>query len=416
MQGDRRIPVNSDCGHTYIYISECACGKFNSAFSAEGGDFIHGNCIMRQVYNESGNEKGDATNNDGRINVYHATYRCAIETCNVEYTFERYTIADHAHCKETTYYVYTVDGVEYKFTAVNNEAHTCGEEVKVEDVQILDYTVPHMRETCSVCGEVINDYLYLTDKYGRTVVYYNYLESYGYAYVIYSDCTYTSYTIDENLNCTSNDDKYTDGYNPKAYMHANSWWNYNHIEGSCTQVGRDEKYCEACHTVETWTSGYPEGHSFVYDYDNEFYVCTRCGVQSTKGNDANFIMEDFSSVKHYDNVYNMLSYGYFAVGFFNKYCQRSVDVYVILNYNDADDSGEWLSVDYERHYVNEGYNDKYGCFNTAYGKVVLDNESLLTAVANSGVTEITSISVSFTYYDAASDTYLSEILTIYTAE
>ena len=109
----------------------------------------------------------------------------------------------------------------------------------------------------------------------------------------------------------------------------------------------------------------------------------------------------------------MINWGYIAAGFYNKSCHRAVNVYVVLNYADVGEA--WLDdVDYERHYVNEGFNDKYYEHNNVYGKVVIDNESLRAAVENSGVTDITSISIVFSYYDT-NDTYLNEILTIYEA-
>ena len=125
-------------------------------------------------------------------------------------------------------------------------------------------------------------------------------------------------------------------------------------------------------------------------------------------------MEDLSNLEYYDSVDAMLKNGDFSVGFYNKHAQRGVEVYVLVNY--GTDGEQWLNVDYERHYVNNGYNYEHNVYNTLCGVVVIDNASLIEAIEASGVSQIDSISVSFTYYDVDSDTYLSEILTIYIAE
>ena len=125
-------------------------------------------------------------------------------------------------------------------------------------------------------------------------------------------------------------------------------------------------------------------------------------------------MEDFSNLEYYDNVADMLKNGDFKVGFYNKSCYRTVTVYVVINYVDKNNTGVWLEVDYERHYLNESFNDKYG-YNTLCGVVVLDNESLVEAIQNEGIgySEIDSISIAFSYYEV-DDKYLNEILTVYT--
>lgn len=414
----RIIPVDSACGNTYVSLKICACGKFSEHYTWNGYGFIEGNCIIGLLEEEYEDvvdkENGELKYPDGRFGVYRATYRCAVEGCNVEYTFDRYTIHYADECKARTFYTYNVNGTEYTLVATE-DFHTSEGYEELPNVQVGPYSVPHGRTTCSICHEVVEDYLYLEDKYGRVLVNYNNLTGSGTMRIFNSDCTYQDYKLDENLNYYLQGGN-GDGYYGDDYLgyynkqHADVWYDgYHHIEGTCTQAGRDERYCPACHLIENEVSHYPEGHSFEYDYDRELYVCYRCGVESTKGVDANFIMEDFAHLNDFSNdIFDLLKYHQIAVGFYNKNAHRGVDVYVIVNDN-------WLEVDYERHYVNEGYDDKYGEYNTLCGKVVLDNESLMQAIQERGITEITSIAVNFSYYDPASDTYLNEILTIYEA-
>ena len=321
------------CGGTFT-VNSCPCGYEKSYDFDRECDFDY---EYHSYY--SGDEEVELP-----ANVYErdvSSYTCAVTEPQCGFQYEEitdFTYQSANSCEVdlvTTFRLGTNTDRPLELTFVDHDYTTHHESKYSEEYDTIDeatgkYVVRNI-DTCSRCGkQKVNSYEYIEGEYiqekwsGGHIVKSTYeywngsKEIYEYDYVVVGEDYYqrttaienrhsdggwsrTDYYYSEENPCNAravHTSSYDKPYEEEVTRHLASRWRY-YETSSCSQDCVEGQYCEVCGWHDDKQYVHALDHNFVWNEEEQIYICSRCGLENENGVSGSIIMEDLSDDYEY---------------------------------------------------------------------------------------------------------------------